>query len=267
MCIVTHWKLAKMQILGLKPRDPGNSNVDSPRPNFEKHQFTVWKQILQIKHVLMKITTPLFLKREVKQGKEMEDRGHRRQDAAASDKAEGAHSEEVTIQQTREWRGRGSHMQTERERAFPAGGTAGAKARRQARGGSAWRMERRPEGGGQGAEWQEVMSERRAVRGPGEGRSSCFIVVTVKWVNMWRALWTVRGLWWVFSVSLHSTTGIFAHKMQRLPVPWMSTSPGIKGKKVHWGTLTRTTSTSDSTWVGMVWISTARLSPWIMYVI
>lgn len=40
--------------------------------------------------------------REVKQGKEMEDRGRRRQDAAASDKAEGAHSEEVTIQQTRE---------------------------------------------------------------------------------------------------------------------------------------------------------------------
>lgn len=36
MCIVTHWKLAKMQIPGFKPRDPGNSNVDSPRPNFKK---------------------------------------------------------------------------------------------------------------------------------------------------------------------------------------------------------------------------------------
>lgn len=65
MCIVTHWKLAKMQILGLKPRDPGNSNVDSPRPNFEKHQFTVWKQILQIKMCLWKLQLLCFWKEEM----------------------------------------------------------------------------------------------------------------------------------------------------------------------------------------------------------
>lgn len=53
-----------MQIPGLKPRDPGNSNVDIQEQNFEKHQLTIWKQILQLKNVLMEITIPLFFLKE-----------------------------------------------------------------------------------------------------------------------------------------------------------------------------------------------------------